>query len=424
MARSGKDQDPVTTVRARAGASEGPAVAGAGAGPAPATSPAARPEGVPRLPAEAAAEEAELVVEDTGAEQDEQGDLLGVEVDGLRGRKPGQGGAEETADELGAGPPSDPRERLQQGNPFRPDVVEPGVDAPDAAEAGVFDLLDQPGAADGDPLTSFLGAVEGKLGRETGLTGGADQGNASPAHGLHSAARGKDTIGPDTLEEFEARNGVFIGPQEPARSLFDRAFMPNREKEEQFGPYAPDDDEAPDEDDHDANPVTGEADPPHDPPPAPHPDDTGDIPDEIGEELTAQVARFRRHRRDTGDGTTDPSEIEGEVVGPASALPDHAEQGQALFGQPPADGLVGSADGGGNLNPGADSQGAGVVTPGEDQDVATGAGREDDPFAGAAPEVEPPVGADEADAAFAPIVPSEAAGPVDDGPDLPDAIDP
>ena len=312
----------------------------------------------------------------------------------------------------------------------------PAGERPEVRDAGLFDLLDQPGEADSDPLTSFLAGAEGKLGRDTGLTGPSDQGNASPANGKPSVGREKDFIGPDTKEEFEDRNGVFIGPQQEIRSQFDQAFQPSREKEEAHGPYAPteenedvpaegsipppaEDDE--DEDDHEDE-VTGEADPPHDPPPSPLPDERAPLPQDLQDQLDADVARFGRLRRNPGDGTTDPSEIESEVVGPAGELPDHAELGESLFGRP--DQEVESGSGAGNVNAGADSQGAGVVTPGEDQSVDVGATRDDeDPFAAIAPDPEPPVGVED-DADVVSLVPSAVESPVDDGPDLPDLLEP
>ena len=317
----------------------------------------------------------DLVPEDEG---DDDGGLLGLPgVEGLRGKAPG-------ADLLdggeGEGPPADPSGRLGVTNPLFGGSTAPEVDAPDAVDAGVFDLVDQAGASEGDPLRSFLDVAESKLGRDLGLADAGSQTNASPADGRPSAASGEKPIGPDTLEEFEGRNGVFIGPQPAVDSQFDRAFLPHREAEEEFGPYAPEDDEDDEEpaEDHEDE-VTGDSDTPHGPPPSPGPDDeVAPLPADLQAQLDADVARFRRLRPDSGDGTTDPSEIDGAPVRSGADLPDHGEVGQGLFGQPDTDTSEGG--GGGPANTGADSQGAGVITPADDQSVAGGAQRDDDPF--------------------------------------------
>ncbi|HYF45929.1 MAG TPA: hypothetical protein VD926_06930, partial [Acidimicrobiales bacterium] len=117
--------------------------------------------------------------------------------DDVEERKPGA----DLLREDGSASSTGSRERLGT-RPFADSAPSPGIDRPGAVEAGVFDLLDQPGATDGDPLSNFLGAAEGRLGRGTGLSDPSDQTNASPAHGQQSVAAEGDPLGPETLEQF------------------------------------------------------------------------------------------------------------------------------------------------------------------------------------------------------------------------------
>jgi hypothetical protein len=150
-------------------------------------------------------------------------------------------------------------------------------------------------------------------------------------------------------------------------------------------------------------------------------DEHAPIPDDIREQLERDLGRLRNLKGSAGSGDVDPADDAGfEVRDPAVQLPTHAELGQSLFGQPPLDGDTGG--GGGNFNPGADSQGAGVITPDEEQDLGIRSGPEDDPLAGGGQPLEPAADTsedDEADAVVS-LVPSEIEGPVDDGPELPD----
>jgi len=387
-------------------------------------------------------------VGDVAAESEGDGgsELLGgPSADQVRDKTPG---ADLHVGGHATGSSADPRER--------PGVAS-GSDAREAPDAG--GLVGQDGGSDGDPLTSFLDAAEAKLGRGTGLADPSQQTNASPAHGQHSVARDKEFIGPDTLEQHESRAGVFIGPQEELR-VWGGSLGTPRDLDEAIGPYAPEPEPEPADDDppadtppdnpsdpdavtgdsdppHEPPPeqpepdpdaVTGEADPPHEPPPSPGPDEEeAPLPPELQANLDADVLRFRRQRHVAGDGTIDPSEIDEEQVGTASRLPTHAEVGQDLFGQPATD-VPSGAVGGGTPNTGADSQGAGVINPGDDQAVTGGAQRDDDPFGEAGGSLEPAVDASDEGGSDSVLLPpdtiaddvADPAGGVPDALDLPD----
>ena len=170
--------------------------------------------------------------------------------------------------------------------------------------------------------------------------------------------------------------------------------------------------------------------PPADPPPEePPPDDTpsteidgdpegpdgSDLPDGLRLDFT------RPGIRPKGSGVTDPPDDAVEVRDPSVSLPTHAELGRTLFGNPGTAEGVGLAGGGANVNPGANSHGAGVTDPAEDQDLSVGSGPEDDPFADAGGVLEPVAEADDDDGGgLLTLAPSDIEGPVDDGPDLPD----
>ena len=160
--------------------------------------------------------DAELAGEDLELSEEQQAELIkppeedeglpGVpSIEDLKNRKPDE-------DLLGTdgdpdAPSDDPRENLEASQAFDPfgtkgdgagttagegdsgtDDTSPGTGGigGDARDTGVFDLLQDPGAG-GDPLSSFLGAVEDRLGRDLGPAP-SEQTNASPAHGLISAS--------------------------------------------------------------------------------------------------------------------------------------------------------------------------------------------------------------------------------------------
>lgn len=258
------------------------------------------------------------------------------------------------------------------------------------------------GDADNDPLTSFLGAAEAKLGGNGARVTPDDQTNASPAHGKPSVAEQES----DGEPEDDTRDG-----DDGDDAGFDFVEYPDTGKppEGDSGLDSGDDpDDEPDDSVEDPGPDGGEG---------------ALIPSELQAQLGSELGRFRAARPGTGDGTADPSEIESEAVGPAGALTSHAQQGQERFGQPDTEVQTG---GGSNFNSGADSHGAGVITSGDDQEVASGRQRNDDPFDGAGNPPKPPAGVDDTgvdDGAESFLPPSENAGPVDAPADeVPDSI--
>jgi hypothetical protein len=254
--------------------------------------------------------------------QQDTGVLGGIDVEELKSRTPGDdllgGGADE---------PADPRPSS-----------ETAVDVPDAKEAGVFDVGGAP----------------------------SDQTNASPAHGKGSVAAG-EPLGPKTFDEAfpYAEKGSdgqpFIGPQTHLQAKFDHDFgldgrpvldepFPEPEPEPEPAP-APSSGGGkpsnPDDDPNSGEVISGHDDP--DPPPPGHEgpdvpsaasapvggdDGRAPLPPELEAQLKGEVARFRRLRPDTGDGTTDPSEIDSPVDDGTGDLPDRADIGEGLFGQP------------------------------------------------------------------------------------------
>jgi hypothetical protein len=341
---------------------------------------------------------AEVIGQTSSDDEDAEGLLGRIGRDDVAKGTPGE-------DLLGGGEESEPAAPFSD----RPAAFQAG---PDVREAGVFDLIDQPGASDGDPLLSFLGAAEAKLGRHTGLATPSDQKDASPA-GKPSVS---DAGAPHPPPEPEP---VPSGP-EP------------REVPVDYGPdtlHGPAEEPPPPREytDDDQATLDRYGFLPGGKPfvPGPDGDDGYEIPPELRKQLDAELARMRaaKNAGGGGDGATDPSEIESEVVGAAGELPTHAELGESLFGQPDTTVETG---GGGNVNPGADSQGAGVITPQDDQNVATGSRRNDDPFDATTPAPKPAAAedaaADEGGESFLP--PSEIAGRVDDPTDeVPDALD-
>ena len=402
---------------------------------------------------------AELIGQTSG-DEDADGLFGRIGRDDVTKDKPG-------ADLLGGGDESG----LEAPFSRRPAAFEAG---PGAREAGVFDLVDQPGAADTDPLSSFVGAVEARLGRDLGLTTPSDTTDPSAPIGKDSIAAGGNGITVrrgreepayyetsrvyDTkqfIEVTDTNNGTITRvyddgatktttldgtvtgttpPLEPTNSSTplpavkttqeleaEKKQQDDEAKKKEDDKKEEDKKEEPKKEEDKKDDAGGGA-------KQPDPEnETAPLPDELTRPLDADVLRLRQLRNqgpDSGDGITDPSEIESEVVGTAAALPTHAELGQQLFGQPPADGIT-TGGGDTNLNPGADSQGAGVITPGDDQAVVGGPRRNDDPF-DAAPSTPEPVAEPndpEGDVSFLPPT-SEIAGPVDAvGDDVPDSID-
>jgi hypothetical protein len=139
-------------------------------------------------------------------------------------------------------------------------------------------------------------------------------------------------------------------------------------------------------------------------------------------QLRSKVGRFGAGGPRTDDGdVTSPSEIEGEAVGPAGALTSHAQHGRELFGRPD----TGVESGSGAIpNAGADSHGAGVISPADEEVVSNGAQRNDDPFDAAEAALEPPAdtGSEGDDGAESFLPPSEAASEVEPADELPDSI--
>ena len=122
-----------------------------------------------------------------------------------------------------------------------------------------------------------------------------------------------------------------------------------------------------------------------------------------------------------GTVSTDPTDSPVEVIDPSATLQTHAEQGHELLGQPDP---TAQEDGGpANLNPGADAQGEGVITPSDDKDVVPGGTRNDDPFDGAGTAVEPVTSSNDAGVDSQSFLPSETDGTaIDDTADVPDPV--
>ena len=109
------------------------------------------------------------------------------------------------------------------------------------------------------------------------------------------------------------------------------------------------------------------------------------------------------------------------MIDPSATLESQREFGRDLISQPDT---TAQEDGGpANFNPGADSTGAGVITPSDDKDVVAGGTRNDDPFADAGTAAEPVTSSNDATDDSVSFLPSETEGPaIDDKPDLPDPI--
>ena len=153
-------------------------------------------------------------------------------------------------------------------------------------------------------------------------------------------------------------------------------------------------------------------------------DDNPPLPDDLREQLERDFADLRALQPRPGGGDTDPADDSGfDVRDPSVRLPSHEELGQSLFGQPPLD--VHEGGGGGSFNPGADSQGGGVIDPSDDADASfEGPQRDDDPF-DRPPPIEPAAEAEEPppdDDDAVSFLPPRIAARVDDGPDLPDDL--
>ena len=277
----------------------------------------------------------------------------------------------------------------------------------DARDTGAFDLLQDPGA-DGDPLTSFLGAVESRLGRDLGPAP-SDQTN-DPVGGAPSVAAGrslteidrdtgavrKSTVNDDAgLDVFESP--TFTEVKDTNNGTITRVFDDGSTTTTTLGGTV-----------IDSTPSLS----------TPDPDEqVVELPEALAQQLESDVARFRALKPETGDGTSDPSEIESEVVGAGGALPDRAQLGEELFGQPNSEVPSGSDA---NFDPGADSSGAGVITPSDDKDVAQGRTRNDDALDGDTT-LEPAAGNNDATADSVSFLPSAATGTaIDSTPDVPD----
>jgi hypothetical protein len=157
-------------------------------------------------------------------------------------------------------------------------------------------------------------------------------------------------------------------------------------------------------------------------------DEYAPLPEDIQQQIDADLARLRALKGSTGDGHTDPNEHEDNVVIDRSIeLETSSERAMRLFGQPPDPEFQTGGHGGGVPNPGADSQGGGVIDPTDEQDTGPRApGREDDPFDRApdieptAPEPEPEPEEEDADGAS--FLPPTDLTRVDTGPDVPDSL--
>lgn len=295
------------------------------------------------------------------------------------------------------------------------------------------------GAPAQDPLTSFVDALEAKTGRDSGLTTPGDAKDTSPAFGKDaiSEPRGPAVSGSGkTVTVRDPEAGTLV-----SNTLSDDGNIQVHIEEgvDEVGYYK----DTTVTDYNNGTITTTHADgsytttkldgAPVDsggPLKDPGPDGEAPIPAEFQAQFDAEAARLRalRHQGpDSGDGATDPSEIESAVVGPAGDLPDHAQVGRDMFGQPATESE--SPGQGVAPNTGADSQGAGAITPGDDQTLPQGARRNDHPFDAAEPTPEPPAESDDSDTEgdddggelFVPG--SEIVGPVDDPTDdVPDQI--
>ena len=274
-----------------------------------------------------------------------------------------------------------------------------------------------------DPLSSFVDGLEAKTGRDSGLATPDDDAGGAPAFGKDAISAGWDRTY-DTTASGASRITDHIKNDDAGIEVFQVAteshdltesYTAVVDKNNGTVTYS--------YGDGSTRTVKNGSEVDSTPPlKTPGPDDEVDpLPEDIQRQLEGEVARLRNLRNqgpDSGDGATDPSEIESEVVGPAGELESHAAQGRRLFGQPDTENEIGG--GAPPVNPGADSQGAGVITPGDDQTLAEGARRDDNPFDSTAPVPEPAAEPDADDTVFLPPR-SEIDSPVDTpGDDLPD----
>jgi hypothetical protein len=149
----------------------------------------------------------------------------------------------------------------------------------------------------------------------------------------------------------------------------------------------------------------------------PGPDGTVPLPEELQAEIEADLERLRALKPETGDGVTDPSEIDDAAFGagalPGSAVPDRKLD---LIGNPGTEDL--RTGGGSPPNP---DPGTIDPVPGAD-DGPPATGPEDDPFDDGSAPLEPPAATGEGEAAsgggFAALPVSEIDSPVDAPPEL------
>jgi hypothetical protein len=277
----------------------------------------------------------------------------------------------------------------------------------DARDTGVFDLLQDPGT-DGDPLSSFLGAVEAKTGRDLGPAP-SDQTNDSVT-GVPSVEHDEEGSHIDDFFDASTPVGAAVQGLRSLSAAFPVA-QPFVVVSDAVARLAQAKEELDNSGSTQGAPSTKD----------PGPDGEGaPLPEIFQNQLESEVARLRALKPETGDGVTDPTDSDVEVIDPSAGLQTHAEHGRELFGQPDETAPSGSDA---NFNPGADSSGAGVITPSEDKDVTPGPTRNDDPFADAGTAAEAVTSSNAAPTDVESFLPSETTGTaIDDTPDVPDPI--